>query len=100
MEPSSYDQLQDAQGFLGRGDTRELSGSIRISSISTSMRKTHPHITVESGISYSGTLKRRVVEGDIRTWKSGSSTARTHTGQSGSSRISAGLSHQHSAQPI
>jgi DNA-binding transcriptional LysR family regulator len=64
FEEAKYDQ-----------DTRELSGSVRISSISTSMhllvraiitmRKTHPNITVESGISYSGSLKRRVVEGDI-----------------------------------
>jgi len=64
FEEAKYDQ-----------DTRELSGSVRISSISSSMhllvraiitmRKTHPNIAVESGISYSGSLKRRVVEGDI-----------------------------------
>lgn len=64
FEEAKYDQ-----------DARELSGSMRISSISTSMhllvraiitmRKSHPNITVESGISYSGSLKRRVVEGDV-----------------------------------
>jgi DNA-binding transcriptional LysR family regulator len=64
FEEAKYDQ-----------DARELAGSMRISSISTSMhllvraiiamRRTHPNITIESGISYSGGLKRRVVEGEI-----------------------------------
>jgi len=64
LDEAKYDQ-----------DARELSGSVRISSISTSMqllvraiiamRESFPKIVVEPGISYSGNLKQRVLNGDI-----------------------------------
>lgn len=64
LDEAKYDQ-----------DARELSGSVRISSISTSMqllvraiiamRESFPRIVVEPGISYSGNLKQRVLNGDI-----------------------------------
>lgn len=64
LDEAKYDQ-----------DARDLSGSMRIASISTSMqllvraiismRETHPKIVVEPGISYSGNLKQRVLDGDV-----------------------------------
>lgn len=64
LDEAKYDQ-----------DARELSGSMRIASISTSMqllvravirmRESYPKLVVEPGISYSGNLKQQVLDGDI-----------------------------------
>ncbi len=64
FEQARYDQ-----------DTREVSGSMRIASISSSMpalvraiismRERYPKLVVEPGISYSGNLKQRVLDGAV-----------------------------------